>query len=1208
MPPNDDDDLINFDIIEGHKENIQALPSGRSAKKLAQLFSPRDLLQPQATPPTSLDMKDENNAIRAEFEAELEAMEESDDPLDIYDRYIKWTLDAYPSAQATKESGLVGVLERATRQFAGEKRYRNDGRYLRMWVHYINLFSDAPRETFVFLSSKGIGEGLALYYEEYAGWLEGAGRWAQAEEVFKLGIEREAAPAARLLRKFGEFEKRRALAAERDGDGDGPSSPALPAQRKVLGVRADPFAAAAAAVRNPQAPRQTSGVGGGGSKPAKSKLAIFSDVDAAPGPSAMSSRGPESKGWDSIGSMAERKKENTIAPTPWAGETLKAGGKKPSAGGAKLAVFRDPSMDKQISQSHIRIDYTKVQVTVNPANGKRERIYVDLRAVYPTPDEPGTEKSFEELWAANRGWLDQEWEDEPQHESTLFMNDENSFPGAGNAAAGKGQKMAIHADVIRLDENGAPIYPNRADKPKKKKKVELNETQISRFMLGLLVEGGFADAGTVQTNFDSPSGPKIKKKKKRQSVGEPTMTLHTKAATDDIYDIFNAPAKPVKPLGEDSDDERGYESDDYTLGDGATRNITTSDVDDDEDDEDVDDAEGDSEDNASEWSESSHRQHQDQSDDLIDVHDGEEDELPDEPPRTRTMFVPIPPEDYVPTRRPWRDPVEAANNRLPFMTPITERTEMSLDVTADMGRYELHSKTPSRQTNKNMIAEEDEEEEEDLTPLSSPVRDVFEDENGFPKNKLPQPLLPKPKPALASKPLATKVLTPKVTKTLTINNKGPIIKDTQCNPVDNAVRAEILSNIHPPLTSYEAFYDHRNEQSDRGSEIRKYCKAIGKGGNRSSTGDKSSHLGSSVVLRFPDTEGEYSIRRELGAGAFAPVYLVSNSHSSSWTSNSDDENDNNENAIMGKGRFASAHHKRYPQEALKMESPPTPWEFYIMRLAHSRLGPHDRATASLSPALEFHLYHDECFLFLPYHPFGTLLDVVNLFRSEALGVMDEQLAMFFTIELLRTVEALHSKGIMHGDLKADNCLLRLPSSPDSSPLSNKYQPDGSGGWSSRGVTLIDFGRGIDMRSFRDDVQFAADWKTTSQDCNEVREGRLWTWQIEYFGLAGIVHCLLFGKYIETVRQRGEETGMGKRYKIRENLKRYWQTEIWGGLFEMLLNPGNFTGGEQEGRMPLLKGLKGYRERMEQWLEQNGERGVGLRGLVGRVEGWARGRR
>ena len=28
----------------------------------------------------------------------------------------------------------------------------------------------------------------------------------------------------------------------------------------------------------------------------------------------------------------------------------------------------------------------------------------------------------------------------------------------------------------------------------------------------------------------------------------------------------------------------------------------------------------------------------------------------------------------------------------------------------------------------------------------------------------------------------------------------------------------------------------------------------------------------------------------------------------------------------------------------------------------------------------------------------------------------------------------------------------------------------------------------------------------------------WTWQVDYHGLAGIVHCLLFGRYMETTAQ------------------------------------------------------------------------------------------
>lgn len=323
-------DLIDFDLIEGQKENIQSLPGGRSAKKLAELYSPSPLHK--LATPTPTDTKNINDCIRAEYEAEIATLGESDDPLDVFDRYVRWTLDAYPSAQATPQSQLHTLLERATKTFISSTQYKNDPRYLKLWMHYIHFFSDSPRETYMFLSRHAIGENLALFYEEYSAWLEAAGRWSQAEEVYKLGIEREARPVARLLRKFKEFEERRAQLPDEPSE---PSSPALPTIRPALAAKVDPFGAAARST-DPQAQRQGSS-GGPSSKPAKSKLAIFSDADTkAP---VLSTRETGSKGWDTIGSLSDRKKENTMEAKPWVGETLKAGGKKPTA--AKMAVFRD---------------------------------------------------------------------------------------------------------------------------------------------------------------------------------------------------------------------------------------------------------------------------------------------------------------------------------------------------------------------------------------------------------------------------------------------------------------------------------------------------------------------------------------------------------------------------------------------------------------------------------------------------------------------------------------------------------------------------------------------------------------------------------------------------------------------------------------------------------------------------------------------------
>lgn len=500
------EDLIDFDIIESQKENIQSLPGGRSARTLANLFSPSPLHK--LSTPTPNDTKNLNDAIRQEYEAELVNISESDDPLDIYDRYVRWTLDAYPSAQATPQSQLLPLLERATKTFLKFPQYKNDPRYLKLWLSYIRFFSDTPRETFAFLARHNIGESLALFYEEFASWLEGAGRWNQADEVYRMGIEREARPTPRLLRKYGEFQQRHALQPQ---DTNEPSSPALPTVRPALAAKIDPFAPSATSPADPQAPRPNSGVGGSSSKPGRQKLAVFSD-DGSAGPSP-GSGGDAVKGWESIGSLADRKKENTIEPKPWVGETLKAGGKKSSA--PKMAVFKDQvshfcsqpscqilmiiglmdgrlafcfqSLPQSTNHNHDIIEPVKEQITVNPRSGKNERIFVHLEAVYPTPEVPGTEMSFEELRASSRGWLQKKWKPEIVNAFALdgvergeaMMKPANVKLDVDSLSQPFSEKLVIPRDPVMFDENGAVKEGGREGRSRKLKTVEVNETQIS---------------------------------------------------------------------------------------------------------------------------------------------------------------------------------------------------------------------------------------------------------------------------------------------------------------------------------------------------------------------------------------------------------------------------------------------------------------------------------------------------------------------------------------------------------------------------------------------------------------------------------------------------------------------------------------------------------------------------------------------------------
>lgn len=423
------EDLINFDIIETQKENIQPLASGRSAKTLAIAFASSS----RSCAPTPGNTRNLNDAIREEYELELKAIQDSDDPLDIYDRYVKWTLGAYPSAQATPESQLRQLLERATKAFQSFNHYKNDPRYLKLWLQYIRLFSDAPRETFAYLARHNIGEGLALFYEEFAGWLEGAGRWRQADEVYKLGIEREARPAERLIRKFGEFQKRFEIRTSR---ADEPSSPALPTMRPALVAKIDPFATSTPRPADPQAPRPSSAIGGcSKNRGGQTKLTIFSDAEELTTPYPTAANG--ANGWDNIGTLMERKKENTVEARPWTGETLKTA-KRPN-GAPKLTVFKDEvnapfhsllvhvftvtglivglrgscflQLKSQVPSTNAMTcpTYADNQQLVNPRTGKVERVFVDLQSVYPNEKNAYDEMSLEELRAKARGWLDYGW-------------------------------------------------------------------------------------------------------------------------------------------------------------------------------------------------------------------------------------------------------------------------------------------------------------------------------------------------------------------------------------------------------------------------------------------------------------------------------------------------------------------------------------------------------------------------------------------------------------------------------------------------------------------------------------------------------------------------------------------------------------------------------------------------------------------------------
>jgi hypothetical protein len=161
--------VVDGDLIEASKENIQPLASGRKATALSAVLS-----TPHAQRESKLAAT--RNRLRINVEVALE--DEDDNPLEAYCQLVYWTLENYPQGHSA-ESGLLELLEEATRVLKDHNGgiWRNDLRYLKLWVLYAN-YVEKPTLIYRYLLANEIGTTLALFYEEFAASLERNGRCA----------------------------------------------------------------------------------------------------------------------------------------------------------------------------------------------------------------------------------------------------------------------------------------------------------------------------------------------------------------------------------------------------------------------------------------------------------------------------------------------------------------------------------------------------------------------------------------------------------------------------------------------------------------------------------------------------------------------------------------------------------------------------------------------------------------------------------------------------------------------------------------------------------------------------------------------------------------------------------------------------------------------------------------------------------------------
>ncbi|KUF93838.1 1-phosphatidylinositol 3-phosphate 5-kinase [Phytophthora nicotianae] len=192
---------------EASKENVMPLKRGRNVADLNKALRAHDSFQ------TKLRLEDELKAKQDAVEAY-----NGDDPLAAWLEYIRWLEVKMPEDTRKKFT----ALEKCTRELKDNPHYKNDMRYIRLWIQYADLVSN-PKDIFKYLYQNKIGERVSLFYIGWAYVLETMANYPQAHKIYLkagqkyvhlrlhsgvLSYIENAEPQDLLERKYKEFQRR----------------------------------------------------------------------------------------------------------------------------------------------------------------------------------------------------------------------------------------------------------------------------------------------------------------------------------------------------------------------------------------------------------------------------------------------------------------------------------------------------------------------------------------------------------------------------------------------------------------------------------------------------------------------------------------------------------------------------------------------------------------------------------------------------------------------------------------------------------------------------------------------------------------------------------------------------------------------------------------------------------------------------------------
>ncbi|CDO73724.1 hypothetical protein BN946_scf185015.g52 [Trametes cinnabarina] len=1195
-----------FDIV--HRDHILKAPSGllMDPEKVAQLAKKREHYRERLSV----------------------ALTEDADPLAAYVEFVQWTAEAYK--EDIVHSGLIELLDEATRHFLEDDAYKSDLRYLKLWLLYAKHVED-PIVIYALLLSKGIGKIYAQTYQEYAEALHKRGRLDEADKVYQLGIQHRARPFEPLKRQYEEFKARTLVPRK---------SPSRSlrwqnATSDTQALRKDPLKNHPAASAQSSRPSRKASESESSSMPPPSNLPPSVQPQPQPrssiehpyklmlAPPAPGKR-PEKLRFnlrllfteDGVEYSMQEARARSMGllgkkwgPPPEAARPRVsfAGAGEGKGGGTRTTTRRfaagaEPTVTLATKEALADVfgmyNSPDKSMRYGSIAGSKHAPVRRIDPVTPVPLQalPRVVSNENSVTGPSktpfRPFVDENTRKENQTPANLpKMQPVEPAPATKDENVRGLKKLVIQTDSDEVKPppvfSLTPASATYRDRPHGRLDVFADEAGKCS------AEGVFRPASAKPDSSGAPKLMPFSDKNAPKVFSRPLPRSENVAAPAPAFTPFaEKEAKPSQPLANSTsgravlsertplrpvfappqtDDEHEQEHEEEKEKEEHHMQEQAE-----QDAPDPDTPTTDSEDDPANHEPFEIGRHVPR-DPLTSESSEDADDYDDEPFENEGYVhpadqpIPIEGEDSLYDDASafddvddhtggYQAPLGGRFGQFDVMTPITERTFEFTMSTRGSGTPGLTVHQDAVEAAVQLAAElqEDREDDED------------EGEVGHIEER---------------------------TGTLSLADALGVASSFKppnpCNPFDPSIISTLLRLI--PADS--AFHDLRTSESQQLEALQKFAKKKSRRASGNSSSSRSMSDADSVEVHLQGRR--FAVVDKLGEGGFGTVFEAidldmagrhGDDDDDDFDGDNDDDDDDDE-----KNRVA-----------LKVVKPRNLWEFHVLRRIHTTLPANLRRSIIAPQAL--YAFKDESFLVLELRKQGTLLDIVN--RAPSAGItqqgacLDELLVMFFSIELLRLIEGLHRAGFIHGDMKIDNCLLRLEDVPGpASAWESVYQPSGAGGWSYKGIKLIDFGRTIDTRLFPAGQRYVAEWPTDARDCFEAREGRPWTFQADYYGLAGIIYCLLYGKYIEASSvvpaAAPSPSADGKVHqKLATPFKRYWQGELWTRLFDLLLNP---TLVRPDGKLPVSDELAALREEMETWLQANCNRASNsLKGLLKKV--------